>query len=94
MAAGDYGYAVRVTDAVLGTTALFAPIDAKAMVTSFPGRYTVLDQIVEPPAPLEISPTSPTGGTITVTGSKGANDALTSLLSALVSLGLIVDATT
>ena len=36
----------------------------------------------------------PASGKIVVTGSKGANAALTSLLAALVTLGLVTDSTT
>jgi len=44
-------------------------------------------------APILIPPMSPTGGRQVVSGSKGANAALTSLMATLVSYGLVSDTT-
>ena len=96
MAQDGFGnYLVRVSDSVAGVTILMTPMDAREAVAHAAARYTILDPLVQPVAPLPIQSISPTGGKPTVTGSKSGSPApaLASLIAALVSLGLINDTT-
>lgn len=99
MATDGFGnYLVRVTDSVTSATLLMTPLDAKEAMAHPAARYTIVDPLVQPIVPPSTNPLMPqpnatSGGKDVVTGSKGANAALTSLIAALVSDGLITDST-
>lgn len=76
---------VAVTDSVTGKVIKMAPDDAVGAINKYPTRYSLVD----PDPQIADSATAPA-----VTGSKGGNAALASLLTALVRLGIVVDKTT
>ena len=76
---------ISVTDSVLSRVIHMAPGDAATAVRKFPSRYSFVD----PDPQTARSATAPS-----VTGSKGGNAALQSLLKALDGLGLVEDNTT
>ena len=76
---------VAVTDAVSSKVIQMAPEDAVIAVTKFPARFSFID--LDPR--IAGSATAPA-----VTGSKGGNAALASLIAVLAKQGHVVDSTT
>jgi len=77
------------TDAVFTLPGATTPLTGTEDVHMFQGQFAVQAQLVDLMQGLVASK----GGKPTVTGSKGANAALTSLMAALVTLGLVTDST-
>jgi hypothetical protein len=87
---------VAVNDLVLSTVVKMSPQDAVNATRKFPARYTFNDPDPQVGVPMlstflanDVRLPVPT-----VTGSKGANAALTSLITTLAKLGLVLDSTT
>lgn len=90
------GGLVAVNDLVLGKVVYLSAIDAVQVTRKFPARYTFNDP--DPQAGIALLAAFQEKGAYTVlptlTGAKGGNAALASLITGLASLGLVIDQTT
>jgi hypothetical protein len=81
--------AQSATNAFFAAPGATTPLAGTEDVLTLQGQFAVQTQLVDLFAGLVASK----GGKPTVTGSKGAIAALTSLMAALVALGLVIDTT-
>jgi hypothetical protein len=85
-----------VSDATLGTIVRMSVIDALDAIKHSPSRYSFAAG--DPRTlPATVDPHFGESGALlkpTITGAKGGNAAVSSIISALVSLGLVVDTST
>jgi hypothetical protein len=84
-----------VSDSTLGTTIRMSVIDALDVIKRFPARYSFAagHPRTLPAATLAHFQTGGDALKPTITGAKGGNAAVASVIAALVALGLAIDAT-
>lgn len=82
---------VLVLDSVTGKNVRMHNIDAANAVAKFPARFSFVDL---DPSPTVFKAILSPGERPKITGSKGANAALASLITSLATLGVVIDNTT